>query len=294
MILAVEEFQHLVRNANYTFTIGGNMFPETMQRYDVFTLREPLCNCIAHQDYGRKTRIEVIEHEDESLLFRNYGEFLPSSVEDVVEHNFPESEYRNPFLVEAMRNVKMVETEGGGIRKLYIQQKNRFFPMPEYDLSDGKVVCKIQGNVLDENFARILVNNPDLKLPEIILLDKVQKHQSITDDTIAMFRKKGYIEGRKPNVYLSAKIAGNSRQVGLKATYVKNRSFDDDYFMDMILEYLKKFKQASRHDIDLLIIDKLSEVLTDKQKKSKVGNILTKLRKQGKIQNNAEKRWVLC
>lgn len=294
MILAVEEFRHLVRNANYTFTISGNMFPETMQRYDVFTLREPLCNCIAHQDYGKKTRIEVIEYEDESLLFRNYGEFLPSSVEDVVEHNFPESKYRNPFLVEAMRNVKMVETEGGGIRKLYIQQKNRFFPMPEYDLSNGKVVCKIQGNVLDENFAKILVNNPDLKLPEIILLDKVQKHQPITDDTIALFRKKGYIEGRKPNIYLSAKIAKNSRQVGLKTTYVKNRSFDDDYFMDMILEYLKKFKQASRHDIDLLIIDKLSEVLTDKQKKSKVGNILTKLRKQGKIQSNADKKWVLC
>ena len=188
----------------------------------------------------------------------------------------------------------MVETEGGGIRKLYIQQKNRFFPMPEYDLSDGKVVCKIQGNVLDENFAKILVNNPDLKLPEIILLDKVQKHQPITDDTIALFRKKGYIEGRKPNIYLSAKIAKNSRQVGLKTTYVKNRSFDDDYFMDMILEYLKKFKQASRHDIDLLIIDKLSEVLTNKQKKSKVGNILTKLRKQGKIQSNADKKWVLC
>ncbi|MCH5176308.1 MAG: putative DNA binding domain-containing protein [Prevotellaceae bacterium] len=294
MILAVEEFRHLVRNANYTFTISGNMFPETMQRYDVFTLREPLCNCIAHQDYGKKTRIEVIEYEDESLLFRNYGEFLPSSVEDVVEHNFPESKYRNPFLVEAMRNVKMVETEGGGIRKLYIQQKNRFFPMPEYDLNDGKVVCKIQGNVLDENFAKILVNNPDLKLPEIILLDKVQKHQPITDDTIALFRKKGYIEGRKPNIYLSAKIAKNSRQVGLKTTYVKNRSFDDDYFMDMILEYLKKFKQASRHDIDLLIIDKLSEVLTNKQKKSKVGNILTKLRKQGKIQSNADKKWVLC
>ena len=294
MIQAVEEFRHLVRNANYTFTISGNMFPETMQRYDVFTLREPLCNCIAHQDYGKKTRIEVIEYEDESLLFRNYGEFLPSSVEDVVEHNFPESKYRNPFLVEAMRNVKMVETEGGGIRKLYIQQKNRFFPMPEYDLNDGKVVCKIQGNVLDENFAKILVNNPDLKLPEIILLDKVQKHQPITDDTIALFRKKGYIEGRKPNIYLSAKIAKNSRQVGLKTTYVKNRSFDDDYFMDMILEYLKKFKQASRHDIDLLIIDKLSEVLTNKQKKSKVGNILTKLRKQGKIQSNADKKWVLC
>ena len=293
MILAVDEFKNLVRNSNYTYTISGNIFPETMMRYDVFTLREPLCNCIAHQDYGKKTRIEVIEQEDEFLLFRNYGQFLPLSVEDVVEHNFPESEYRNPFLVEAMRNVKMVETEGGGIRKLYIQQKKRFFPMPEYEIGDGKVVCKISGRVLDENFAKILVNNPELTLPEIILLDKVQKHQPIEDDMIMLLRKKGYIEGRKPNVYLSAKIVGAARQVGLKTTYVKNRSFDDDYFMDMIINYIKKFHQASRHDIDVLIIDKLSDVLTDKQKKSKVGNILTKMRMKGIIRIDVKKKWVL-
>ncbi len=293
MILAVDEFKNLVRNSNYTYTISGNIFPETMMRYDVFTLREPLCNCIAHQDYGKKTRIEVIEQEDEFLLFRNYGQFLPLSVEDVVEHNFPESEYRNPFLVEAMRNVKMVETEGGGIRKLYIQQKKRFFPMPEYEIGDGKVVCKISGRVLDENFAKILVNNPELTLPEIILLDKVQKHQPIEDDMIMLLRKKGYIEGRKPNVYLSAKIVGAVRQVGLKTTYVKNRSFDDDYFMDMIINYIKKFHQASRHDIDVLIIDKLSDVLTDKQKKSKVGNILTKMRMKGIIRIDVKKKWVL-
>lgn len=293
MILAVEEFCHLVRNANYTYTISGNMFPESMQRYDVFTLREPLCNCIAHQDYGKKTRIEVIEQEDESLTFRNYAHFLPKSVEDVVMHNFPESEYRNPFLVEAMRNVRMVETEGGGIRKLYIQQKKRFFPMPEYDTTAGTVVCRIQGKVLDENFAKILVNNPALNLSEIMLLDKVQKHLPISDDTLALFRKKGYVEGRKPNVYLSAKIVGQTRQVGLKTTYVKNRSFDDAYFMDMILKYIHKFKSASRHDIEVLIIDKLSEALDDKQKKSKVGNLLTKMRKLSKIKVGPNGNWII-
>ena len=293
MILAVEEFQHLVRNANYTYTISGNMFPESMNRYDVFTLREPLCNAIAHQDYNKKTRIEIIEQEDDYLMFRNYGEFLPSSVEEVVSHDFPESEYRNPFLVEAMRNVKMVETEGGGIRKLYQQQRRRFFPMPIYDTSGGKVVCKILGNVLDENFARILVNVPTLTLSEIILLDKVQKHLPITDDTVALFKKKGYIEGRKPNYFLSAKLVDAAKQVGLKTTYIKNRSFDDDYFMKLIIEYLKQFKCASRKDIEDLLLDKLSEVLSTEQKIAKVGNLLTKLRKNGVITSGKGKNWEL-
>lgn len=61
----------------------------------------------------------------------------------------------------------------------------------------------------------------------------------------------------------------------------------------MIFKYLKKFKSASRHDIDALIIDKLSDVLTEKQKKSKVGNLLTKMRKKGQIKVNANGCWVL-
>ncbi|MBQ7512504.1 MAG: transcriptional regulator, partial [Prevotella sp.] len=59
----------------------------------------------------------------------------------------------------------------------------------------------IEGKVLDENFAKILVNNPSLSLAGIILLDKVQKHEYISDDSLAYLRKKKYVEGRKPNVY---------------------------------------------------------------------------------------------
>ena len=122
---------------------------------------------------------------------------------------------------------------------------------------------------------------------------QVQKHEPITDDTAKMFRKKGYIEGRKPNYFLSAKIAKSSKDVGLKSSYIKNKSFDDDYFMDMIITYLEKFGKASRKDIENLITDKLSNVLTSKQKKSKVGNLLTKLRKQEKIRVDTAKMWVL-
>ncbi len=293
MILAIEEFTHLVRNANYTYTISGNIFPETMMRYDVFTLREPLCNCIAHQDYSKPMRIEVVEHEDEDLIFRNYGSFLPSSIADVVENDFPESEYRNPALVEAMRNVKMVETEGGGIRKLFIQQKKRFFPLPQYEFPDNFVVCKIQGKILDENFAKILINNSELTLSEIILLDKIQKHQPVTDDSLALLRKKGYVEGRKPNVYLSAKIVSGTKHAGLKSDYIKNKGFDNAYFKKLIIEYIKKYREAPRREIEVLLQDKLPSVLNEDQKRNKTGNLLTSLRKEGRIKCVEGKVWIL-
>ena len=163
MIKSVEEITTgYIRNNNYVYTVSGNIFPENMMRYDVFTLREPICNAIGHQDYGMGARIELLEYEDEKLVIQNYGQFIPNSVEDVVEKDCPDSRYRNPFLMEAMCNIGMAETEGGGIRKLFVQQRKRFFPMPIYDLSGQKVRCEIQGKVLNENFAKILVNNPTL------------------------------------------------------------------------------------------------------------------------------------
>ena len=293
MIIAVDELGNKISNTQYVYTIEGSLFPEDMKRYDVFTLREPLNNAIAHQDYSKGCMIDVIEYEDEKLVFSNKGRFIPSSVEEVVTEDIPESFYRNRHLAETMRNVKMVDTEGGGIRKLYMQQKKRFFPMPEYDLTGMQVKCTIQGNVLDENFAKILVNNPDLSLQEIMWLDSVQKHKPLTDESIDYLRKKKYIEGRKPHIYLSLSIADKSKHVGLKASYIKNKSFDDDYFKKLIVDYISTFKKASRKEIDELLENKLSDALTERQKFDKITNLLSSLKRKRMIITDNRRNWIL-
>ena len=293
MILAIEDIGRQIRNTSYEFTISGNIFPEKMLRYDEFTLREPLNNAIAHQDYDKGARIEVIEYENDHLVFRNHGEFLPESVEKVVLDDSPESIYRNPFLVEAMRNVHMVDTEGGGIKKLYEQQKKRFFPMPEYDTSNGKVTVGIEGKVINEQFARILVSVPELSMSDLILLDKVQKQKRLTDEEVKYLRKKKFIEGRKNNLFLSKNITLSTGNVGLKSTYVKNKSFDDEYFRRLIVQYIQKFGSASRAEIVMLLKEKLSDALTDTQKENKITNLLSYLRIHNVIKTNGKKRWVL-
>ncbi len=293
MILAIEDIGRQIRNTSYEFTISGNIFPEKMLRYDEFTLREPLNNAIAHQDYGKGARIEVIEYENDHLVFRNHGIFLPESVEKVVLDDSPESIYRNPFLVEAMRNVHMVDTEGGGIKKLYEQQKKRFFPMPEYDTSGGKVTVNIEGKVIDEQFARILVSVPELSMSDLILLDKVQKQKRLTDEEVKYLRKKKFIEGRRNNLFLSKNITRSTGNVGLKSTYVKNKSFDDEYFRRLIVRYIQKFGSASRAEIVMLLKEKLSDTLTDSQKENKITNLLSYLRIHNVIKTNGKKRWIL-
>lgn len=284
LLLNVDKLYNKIRNVKYRLVRPDSLFPDEMLRYDMFNIREPLNNAIAHQDYTKRARIEVVEFEDDHLVFQNAGTFLPKSVEDVINKDCPESIYRNTFLVEAMRNLNMVETEGGGIKKMFQKQKIRFFPMPEYDLRNDLVKVEIIGKVVDEEFAKLLTKNPQLSLSDILLLDKVQKRKVLNDDEITYLRKKGFIEGRKPNFFLSENVVKPIDNKKLKADYIKNRNFDDSHYKDMILNYIKKYKKASKSDIGNLIVDKLSPVLSDKQKQSKVSNLLSSLRIDGKIE----------
>lgn len=277
-LLVVDEVYKKIRNLKYRYLPDGTLFPEEFLRYDPFTIREPLNNAIAHQDFTKGGRVNVVEFEDDHLVYSNCGTFLPRSVEDVVLNDTPEEIYRNPFLVEAMKNLDMIETQGGGIRKIFNFQRKRFFPFPDFDFSDEKVKVSIPGKILNEEFARILINNPKLSLEDILLLDKVQKKLPITDEAFQYLKKKNLIEGRKPNPYLSSKVLKPVDNDELKVNYIANKSFDDEYFKSMIVGYLKKFGPVKRSTIDKLIIPKLSAVLTDKQKKNKVTNYLSALR----------------
>lgn len=291
LLLSIDEVFKKIRNLKYRYLRDGTLFPDEVLRYEPYTIRESLNNAIAHQDYSKGARINVVEFEDDHLVFSNYGSFLPKSVEDVVLSDTPEEVYRNPFLVEAMKNLDMIETQGGGIRKIFNFQKQRFFPLPDYNFDDNKVKVTITGKVLDENFARILIKNSNLGLDEIILLDKVQKHKEITEIEFKHLKKAKYIEGRRPNIYLSYDIIESTNDENLQAEYLANRSFDDSHFKEMILECLKKWGKTKRDKIDNLIIPKLSTALSDEKKKNKVTNYLSALRIEGKIVNTPGYFW---
>lgn len=63
-----------------------------------------------------------------------------------------------------------------------------------------------------------------------------------------------------------------------------------------IIEYLKQYGKARKSDFRKLLIDKLPGSLSDNQKESKIGNLLTSLRKQGVIKTDPDDRlyWILA
>lgn len=180
----------------------------------------------------------------------------------------------------------MVDTAGGGIRKMFLSQRERFFPMPDYEFADEKVKLTIIGKVLDEEFAKVLAKNEHLTLLDILMLDKVQKQKPLGDNEIKHLRKLELIEGRKPNFYIAAHIASGSLDEGMKAQYIKQKGFDDDYYKKMIIDYLEKFGSANRQSINMLLMEKLPSILNQNQKNTKITNILSGLRIEGQIRND--------
>ena len=291
-LLNVDKVLARIRNLTVRELPGGTLFPVELTQYDPWVIREALHNCIAHQDYGLRGRVQVVETPD-ALLLTNVGGFLPGRVETVIEQDAPLEIYRNPFLAEAMVNLNMIDTQGGGIKRMFMKQRERFFPMPDYDLSQPeRVMVKLRGRILDERYTRVLMSQSGLELGLIMLLDKVQKGARISADESRRLKVAKLVEGRYPNLMVAGPLAALA---GQKAQHILNRGLDSRYYRDMIVELVREHQPVSREDIDRLLLDKLPEVLSDEQKLSKVHNLISSL--SGKAIRNAgtrqSPRWIL-
>lgn len=284
-----------IRNLTYRYMPNQlTLFPSETKQYDMWLLRELLNNCIAHSNYAFGGRINIDEEEDQ-ISFRNPGTFLPGSIEIALQKNYTPPFYRNQLLAETMVNFNMIDTQSMGIRKVYRIQKEKYFPMPDYDFSVGnQVSVTVYGKVLDENYCKVLFEHPNYDLQTVFLIDQVQKHRKITNEQVKYLRKLNIIEGRMPNIYLSAEVAISLNK---KEQYVKNKGFDDAFYKELIIEYLKKFESGTREDFRKLLLEKLPDSLDDKQKENKIKNILYAMRKRGTIEKvgNASKytKWKL-
>lgn len=243
LLLAVDKVYAKIRNEKYRYIAGQmTLFPDEVYSYDVNVVKELLNNCIAHSNYQLRGKINVEEFEDK-LVFINEGSFIPETVERALEEGYKPPYYRNSFLCNAMVNLYMIDTNSMGIPMMYQIQRNKCFPLPSYDLEDpNRVKVTIYGRILDRNYTQLLHSNENLNLREVFLLDKVQKHETISKEDCSKLKKQGFIEGRYPNIYVSFKIAN---LVGQKEEYVRNKGLKKAVYRQMVLNALDEMGAAS-------------------------------------------------
>ncbi|UXZ55632.1 putative DNA binding domain-containing protein [Halomonas sp. 7T] len=281
-LLTTTQLYQRIRNIQLRLLPQDELLPIEVSKYDQKIVLEALHNCIAHQDYTRNARVVVVERTDR-LVFENEGSFFDGQPSDYLEGHRVPRRYRNPFLTQAMAELNMIDTMGYGIHDMYARQVKRYLPLPDYDLSElGAVRLQLYGSVVDAAYSRLLIQKTDLSLVDVLALDRVQKKLPVADDAVTRLKRAGLIEGRKPNFYVSAQVAG---AISKKAGYIKTRAQDDEFYAKLLTDYLQKFGQANRADINELLMDKLSDGLSDKQKYNKVSSLLTKLRRRGVIVN---------
>lgn len=291
-ILTVDDILKKIRNITMRELTGGTLFPDTMQQYDDYTIRELLHNCIAHQDYTLQQRVNFVEREG-SLYYENGAVFLPGNIERVIEGKAPQRYYRNHCLCDAMAHFNMIDKVGRGIQEVYRKQKERHFPMPDYEINKDEqtVSVTVYGKVIDEAYTNMLLRNTDLSLKDCILLDAVQKKRKITEDALKYLREKGLIEGRRPNVLISKRIA---KATGQQADYSRNKGFEEEKYEALIINALEHHGELTKEKIKELLYDLLPKGYTLDQKRNRVDYSLKKLRTAKRITYNAEtKQWKL-
>jgi len=276
-----------IRNVKHKFFPNNQLIATEVLKYDTEVILEALNNCIAHQDYAAHSRI-VLTEQTGKLIFTNAGSFFEGKADDYSLGNKTPKKYRNKWLADAMVNLNMIDSLGFGIHKMYKSQRQRFFPLPDFSHSSKQeVVLEIFGHSIDENYSKLLIErNDNLNLTEVILLDKVQKSKPITEDAAKLLKKKGYIEGRKPNYFIAANIAAATNQ---KAEYTRNKGLDVEMLKAFILKHIDNHGFATREEIDKLLLDKLPDYMDDKQRKKKIENILQQMK--GIIKNTGSSRF---
>lgn len=294
LLLAVDEVYSRIRNVKYRYIAGQQtLFPDEVDQYEPELIKEIINNCIAHQDYRLRGKINIEEFEDK-LVFMNEGAFIPETIEQALEPGYKPPYYRNVFLCNAMVNLYMIDTNSMGIPMMYQIQRDKCFPLPTYDLETlNRVKVTVFGKIIDKNYTQLLYSNGDLDIQTVFLLDKVQKKETISKENFRILKKQGLIEGRYPNLFVSFKVADI---VGQKADYIRNKGLDDDICKQLIVKALESMGEASKHELMDVLDKALPDVLSENQKSKKISNLLQILKKDGSIDvigKNRYAKWFL-
>ena len=282
-ILTVDQILAKVHNLTMREMPGGTLFPDVMQQYDDYSMREVLHNCIAHQDYTLQERINLVENPG-FLYYANGGSFIPGTLQKALATHGPQRHYRNECLCNAMVNFNMIDIVGRGIRKIFNEQWKRHFPMPDYeiDAANKEVAVRLYGNAINEKYTTLLKEKKDLTLEDCILLDAVQKGHRINETDANNLLSRGLVEGEYPDLTISLSIARKTKQV---PEYTKLKGLEKDKLKQMVIQFLQNSgsEGARREFIYKYLKDVLPSNKTEEQQLRIVGRLLVEMNEEGLI-----------
>ena len=287
------------------------LFREYVEDYPEVVLRELLMNAVAHRDYSRPQIIQIRKYPTH-IEIESPGPF-PNGIDET--NYLRQSNARNPIIMDVFREIGYTEKAGSGFNKIFTEllSKGKRIPVPEE--TQYSLTFIVEAEIISERLLELSaeykkLKGKDVDMDALLVLNTILNNgktsfsQLESTPNISRYTLKyaleelldlGFIEttGKASGLLY---ILHSSKQINAreKASYIKNKGFDDDYYRKLIVEFLRKFGSASREDIHKLLVDKLPGTLTQKQKFYKVGNLLAFLRKNGHIVTDNSRRWHLA
>ena len=153
--------------------------------YPEDALREALLNAIIHRDYSYSGSI-IINVNDFGIEFISIGGLLPGLSADDIRNGI--SQPRNRKLAEIFHRLRLIESYGTGIRKIYTLYKNcAAQPRIEVTNNTFKLVLpnmnasgSITGHVLEKSEKAPVVITPQMKM----VIDYLTEYGEMTDEDL--------------------------------------------------------------------------------------------------------------
>ncbi|MBQ8179080.1 MAG: hypothetical protein IJ026_01350 [Candidatus Methanomethylophilaceae archaeon] len=269
MVLAVRQAASMVHNPSVT--VGGGEGARTVGTYRTASLTEALFNAVAHQDYGLGGVIDLVEREGESVTVVSRGSFPEVAPESFVLSRPSFRVPRNAHLVRSMAASGLTPGNRSGIRSLYVSQVSRRFPMPRYDISEGRVSVTFPGRRTGP-YVRMLDLRGDLPLDVLVSLDRLDRGLYVPERDVDGLVSAGLVTVRE-GVPMISVDSGGAMQRFLGGTD-----------RDAVLLLLEREGPVDRSMVVEVLASRDRDGLTRDQLAVRATNMLQGLRRDGLIE----------
>ena len=156
---------------------------ETFSKYPYWATRELLMNSIMHRDYETNAPVQFYEYDDR-IEVQNPGGLYGKVTPD----NFPNvSDYRNPFIAEAMKVLGYVNRFSRGVYRVQKELMENGNGKAVFDFSlvtAFKVIENISEKYLDEGFGAEITQEKPKKSPRNVQETSKKRPRSIQEEIV--------------------------------------------------------------------------------------------------------------
>ena len=223
-----------------------DIFREDIRQYDEKAVEEVLVNAIAHRDWEIPPWIEVVQ-TPKSLEIRNPGEFL-ADWDKVLESN-QKPAYKNPTMVNFLNNIKLMEREGDGLRKVYKAQVSKGLKVKVRQLTGAsdRVDLILTGKVENIDFAKfILQRRNEMDIETLRVLEKICEGKDVLDIDInqkeySLVKDITFLSKRGNHINIKKHILQDG---GVYEKEFTTRHITGDTIQTIIIDFAKKNKSG--------------------------------------------------